>query len=402
MKKLITIILAAAAAFLVSCEKSEMDNLEIQDLTCMGPRHLSLTKSQTEMTYGINRFTYDMFREAYEDKDVFISPFSISLALAMLTTGSDGNTEKQLLSALGFEGKTTEELDLYYSTVVKNMVTSDPSTTLNIANAIWSDKNIVIKSQFTDDCRRYFESVAESVDFSDPSTLKKLNDWTSEHTNGKIDKMFDRLPGGVAAVLANALYYKASWPFEFTRSGDRMLAKVKTTYFEGEHFSGVQIPYGNGTFAMRIILPSKNTDLGAFVNKLDDYLNDDYLKYTISESAIVSLTIPAFSFSYENHLNDALKKLGVIDAYSPSVANFSKMSDYDLVVDDVLHKTFVDVNEHGTEAAAITAVTMKVSSAGDSTRSIPREVVFKVDRDFIFQIIDCSSGLTLFIGQHKM
>lgn len=396
MKRSFAILAVAAALLSVSCEKEEVNKLEIQPLTHLSPMRLDLTKSQAEMTVGINDFAYDMYREVYEDKDVFISPFSMSLALSMLTTGADGNTAGQLLSALGFEGKTTEDLDTYYSAVMKNMTKSDPTTSLSIANAIWTDKDIVLKSQFIDECQNSFDSAAASVDFSDSKTLDILNDWTYEHTGGKIEKMYEKLPSGTAAVLANALDFKATWPFDFLRSKDRLLARVTTTYYEGDGFTAVQLPYGNGTFAMRIIQPKKGTSLKSMVERLDG----EFFNYATLETAIVSVDIPVFSFSYENHLNDALKSLGVTDAYSPSMADFSKMSDDQLYVSDVLHKTFVDVNEKGTEASAITAINYLVGASGKE--QLPREVEFKVTRDFVFEIIDRSTGLIVFIGQHKI
>lgn len=396
MKRFFVVTMAVAAMFAVSCEKNNPDNLDVQDLDLIGsPTWIKLTKAQQEMTGGINDFAYDLYKEVYEKKDIFVSPFSVSLALSMAATGASGNTEAQFLKTLGFEGRTSRDIDEYYSMVMKNMASADPGTALSIANAIWSNKGISLKEQFIDDCGKYFDSTAESVDFSDPATLKKLNDWVYDHTNGKIDKMFDQLDPGSAAVLANALHFKAEWPFDFTRSGKRMLAKVKTTYFEGDKCTGVVLPYGNGSFYMRIILPSGKHSLKDVVNGMDTF------DYTRVETAVVSLDMPVFSFSYKNFLNDALKNLGITDAFDPRLADFSRMADVPLCVGRVLHKTFVDVNENGTEAAAISAIDMKVSSAGPDT-SVPREISFKVDDDFLFEIIDRGSGLTIFIGQHLL
>ncbi len=376
-----------------------LKGMEVQDLRTIYPQRLSQTKSESEMTSGINQFAFDLYREVSGGEDVFISPFSMSLALSMLTTGAGGNTEAQLLKALGFEGKTTEELDTYYSKVMKNMASNDPKTTLSIANAIWADKNITLKEQFTSDCEKYFDSVAQSVDFSDPSTIKILNDWVSDNTGGKIDKMFEEMPSGVAAILANALYFKASWPFKFTRSGDRMLAKLLTTSFSSEKFKGVSIPYGNGAFSMRIILPEKGVSLNEVADDLcTGVLYNGNTNYAISE---VSLNMPAFSFSYSECLNDALMNLGIVDAFGN--ADFSKMSNAPLCVGKVLHKTFVDVNEKGTEAASTTIIEMIYTSPGPGhVPTVPKQLDFNVNRDFIFQIVDASSGVTVFMGHHKV
>lgn len=383
-------LMLLAIICLVSCQKTGIHRNDVQELSFSRPSTLKLTKGQTEMTKGINDFTYKIFKETLTDKDIFISPFSISIALSMLTTGADGDTEQQLLSALGFEGKTTEDLDEYYSAVIKNMTSSDPETTLNIANAIWSRKDISLQSQYVSDCKKYFDSVAESVDFTDPSTLQKINDWTKEKTNGKIEKLIEALSSRTSAILTNALYFKATWALKFWRSGKRMVAKAKTAYFEGDGYTAVLLPYGNGTFAMRIIQPDKDKQPEDVISRLDE------LSEMSGETAIVSLNIPVFSFSYENHLNDALKNLGIKDAFLEEKADFSKMSFDKLYLGDVLHKTFIDVNENGTEAAAATAVSMFGNAVP------PREVEFKVERDFIFEIIDRSSGITIFIGLHKM
>lgn len=394
MKRIAGCFLVALLTLLnTGCEKTVLKDLEVQDLTkiCPSPSRFENTKSWSEMTHGINNFAYDLFGKVYGESDIFISPFSVSLALSMVTTGASSNTEAQLLKSLGFEGKTTQELDAYYSEVLKNMLTIDPTSTISIANAIWSDRNLAMKPDFVNECSKYFDSAAESVDFSNPTTLDILNGWVSDHTAGKIDRMFDELPDGASAVLANALYFQATWPFEFTRSGNRMLAKVRTSYFYGDGYSGIELPYGNGSFAMRVILPSKGVPVKDVAGKLKN-------GYDGIEEAVVSLSMPVFSFSYGIGLVDALKSLGVVDAFS-SAADFSKMSDQPLMIGDVLHKTFVKVDEKGTEAAALTAVKMFTSSG---RIFIPRNIDFKVDRDFLFEIVDRSSNLTVFIGQHKM
>lgn len=402
MRNKLTLLIAFAAVLAVSCEKSDADRLEkigIQDLTTISVPGINLTKSEVEMTDSINAFAYDLYSQAYEEgKDIFISPFSISIALSMLTTGASGNTEAELLKLLGFGGRTAAELDAYYSKVMGNMASQDPSTTLSIANAIWSSKDIILKTQFIKDCENYFSSTAESVDFSDAATLGKLNAWVSDHTNGKIDRMFDELSPDTKTVLANALYFKAKWAFEFVRSGNRLLAKVRTAYCENDRCSIVSLPYGNGAFSLKIFLPSANSSLKEVVENLDK-LNDWH--YTTYETANVSLDMPAFSFSYDRKLGDDLRKMGVRDAFDPNNADFSKMTELPLYVGNVIHRAFVDVNEKGTEAAAVTAVEMECADAGPSQKE-PRDVNFTVDRDFIFEIIDRSSGTVVFIGQHKM
>ena len=388
------LVIALSGLFFVSCEKLDASKLDVQDLTGYYPAWFDQTKAQKEMTQEINGFTYKLYREVFEDRDIFISPFSISTGLSMLATGSDGNTEQQILSALGFGGKTSDDLDTYYSVIMKNMESSDPTTTISVASGIWSGRDIELKHQYVEACGKYFNSAARSVDFSDPATLLEINRWAREHTNGKIEKLLDELPADASSILANAVYFKATWPFEFTRRGNRMIAKVKTEYFEGDGFTGVKIPYGNGSFAMRIIQPAKG-------RKLEDAVKEYNGKASHNETAIVALDLPVFSFSYENRLNQALNNLGIEDAFDADRADFSRMSDKPMFVDDVFHRTHIDVNEKGTEAAAVVEISML---SGASSLTIPeyRELDFKVDRDFIFEIVDRCSDVTIFIGQHKM
>lgn len=399
MKKISILIISATAVFMVACQKDEssypdIDKLNLQELTEIGYKPVQLTSEEIALTKKINDFGYGVYKQLFKNEDMLFSPVSLSIALAMATTGAEGNTELELLNTMGFEGNTSDDLGNYYAGMIDHFAQADPTTTLSIANAIWSNYYIRLKDSFSNGCKKYFNSTAESVDFRDPGTLTKINEWASEHTNGMIRKILNEIDPDTAAILANALYLSAKWPFDFTRSGDRMIAKVKTIYFEGEDYCGVELPYGNGTFAMRIVLPSKTSSL----DKLVSDISGDWWQRAKRENALVSLDIPTFSFGYMSSLPEALKSLGIKDAFSGN-ANFAKMTDYPLFISDIIQKTSINVDEKGTEAAAVTCIMIKVTSM---VQESPRGINFKIDSDFLFEIVDRNSGVVIFIGQHKM
>jgi serpin B len=407
MKRLLMIAaLAAAPLAFAACNHpaivpdEEQENKPAQAIT--------LTRAEAGINAGSNAFGLNVFRTINaSDKvgDLFISPLSLSLALAMTSAGADGNTEAQMRSVLGFGDATNAEMAEYFRKMTEALLNLDPKTTLQIANAIWTDKGITLKKGFVSDVTKYYHSEANSADMSATATIDAINRWCSEHTNGKIPKILDYDSRGLAVLLVNALYFNGIWKTQFTDtfegkfkaldgkgvSTPMMRATRDIPYASDGKWEMVQLAYGNGGFVMDLLLPVDEKGFEKGVCSLDA---DEWNALTGTlRSREVHLEMPKFKMNYEIVLNDVLQALGMTDAFT-GAANFSKMSDAGMCIDFVKQLTYVDVNEKGTEAAAVTAIGMKTTSIGPS-----HTVYFIADRPFVFAIREVSTGAILFIGQ---
>lgn len=409
MKRTFLILCLAIAAAAVSCEKVDSPETPVQEFV-----PIVLTKAQEQMSRDINAFGFNLNSQMeqnnhYGGKDRFISPYSASLALSLLSTGAQGNTASQINSMLGFSKVSTQEMDDFYALMTKSLVAVDPSATFESANSIWAAKGLTLKDGYVADAKKYFDAEVDS--FSGNEDVPRINKWCSDKTHGKITEIIKDL-GAARAVLLNALYFNASWAFEDTpnvkKDWFRCLgsSRVKKEFFstsgtfsyaEDDRFEMVRVPYGNGAFEMDVLLPKKFDGISAFSSDVNALTSERFEKLCGgSRPTKVILTMPKFRIeSGEMELNDYLKALGMKDAFA-AAADFSLISDEPLSVSKVLQKTYIDVTEKGTEAAAVTAI-MILTSASPSAASGPKE--FKADRPFIFVIREQSTGAVLFIGQ---
>lgn len=353
-------------------------------------------------------FTFGLFRDIVSNDRgniVFISPLSASMALSMTAAGADGTTLQEMTGALGFDFS-IKELNAYNRSVM-DMLSEDPDgVELNIANSIWISDLLPVKKKFIRTVRRNYSALASNLDFSDPSSPSVINGWCSENTAGRIDKMIERMDPTAVMYLLNALYFKGMWqkPFnpakscEWTFHGDAADAKVKfmqnTEYFPcyvGPEASILELPYGeDASFVMNVILPAEGTSVDEFVSGLDSEAFATLVG--LMEFGRVKVMMPAFKAEYDVSLNETLKRLGMRTAFT-AMADFSGISREPLMISDVRQKTFIEVNEEGSEAAAITSVTVMRTTALP-----PDYTVFDVDRPFVFVIRERATGTVLFMG----
>lgn len=399
------VLLAAVLLTVPACEKKTDDPVGPDVIT--PAEGIVLTKSEQQMTVSANELGFKVFRRiSTPQEQVFISPLSLSLALAMTSAGADGQTEAQMRKVLGFEKVSNTAMADYFAKMTEALLKVDESTTFEIANSIWFDKSISLKNGFVSDVTDYYKSEVSSIDFTLPSAAKAINGWCSEKTHGKINSVVDDC-NGIAMLLANALYFNGKWGgFEFRPAikgtftdytgksvkMDIMNATEPLAYCQGKNADMVEIPYGNNAFAMDILLPHENSSLEKVIADLDSQTWDE-MTGRLRKSDLVVLSLPKFKSEYFIQLNDALKDCGMTDAFTGK-ANFSKMSTVPMCIDKVLQKTFVDVYEKGTEAAAVTVVEMKVTSVGPT-----KQIIFDVNRPFIYAIRERSTGAILFLGQ---
>jgi serine protease inhibitor len=371
-----------------------------------------LEKAQKRLVNSNNQFGFKLFKEivpAEKDKNVFISPLSISMALGMTYNGADGSTKEAMETTLELSGLTIQEVNESYKSMIKILKGLDPKVKFQIANSIWYRQDWTFEKEFLSLCNTYFNAKLSGLDFSDPNASGKvMNGWVDKNTNGKIKEIIDpdEIDQYTMMFLINAIYFKGTWTYEFDEkltSDDwfmksdavkkpckMMKQKGDFQYLETDDFQAIDLPYGNGKFSMTIFLPKPDKTVDWLITELSPGKWGDWID--AFHKVEVTLYLPKFKLEYGLTLNDVLKALGMGIAFDIREANFSKMRKQgDLYIDKVKHKTFVEVDEEGTEAAAATSVQMALKGAPG--------FVIRVDRPFVFVIRENSSQTILFIGK---
>jgi len=377
---------------------------------------------QTTLVEGNSTFAFDLYHAVLENEDVdnfFYSPYSISLALAMTYAGARGETVRQMADTLHFIlsqerlHPAFNDLDIELSQRGEGSKGKDGEAfRLNIVNAIWGQKEYPFLTEFLDTLSENYGAGLRTLDFAaDPEGSRQIiNQWVSEQTEERIKDLLakgDIVPATVL-VLTNAIYFNGAWlyPFEesLTRDGDfhlldggsvtvPMMRQTESfRYTERENFQAVELLYDGGELSMVIVLPREG-DFESFESELDAPHVADIID-TLSYNP-VALTMPKFKYESKVYLQKILSAMGMPIAFTPGKADFSGIAgiERDLWIDKVIHQSFVDVDEAGTEAAAATAVAMVESAAPGE----PVEVT--IDHPFIFLIRDIETGAILFVGR---
>ena len=375
------------------------------DVLLDGPIDPNIVEANTE--FGFNLFNEILKTE--QNSNVFISPFSISVAVAMALNGAAGDTEQGMINTLQVQNIDPEGINPGYAILQKTLQTTDPKVTLTIANSLWGNQDFSFDSDYLQRNIQFFDAEITSLDFTDPNSVNTINHWVSGKTNGKIPEIIDKISPEDVLFLINAIYFKGSWQTEFdpanTRDGmfhlvdgsnkqvPMMFREDKYPFFYSKEFKAVSLPYGDGQIAMYIFLPSVDSDLNTFLESLNIENWEEWISQFSEQK--VGVRIPKFKLEYKIELNQTLKNLGMETAFNRSQADFSRMVSTDaaltgnLYISKVDHKTFVEVNEEGTEAAAVTGI-------GISVTSLPPQ--FTVNRPFFFAIRDNETGTLLFMG----
>ncbi len=372
----------------------------------------STRKVDPRLVDANNRFGFALLhqlREADERKNVFLSPTSITLALAMTYNGAAGETEQAMAKVMSLEGISKEELNQAAMDLRQSLQSADPKVELTIANSLWARQGISFKKQFLETNRQYFGAQVSVLDFGDPAAPQTINRWVEGNTRGKIKKIVDSIPASTVMFLINAIYFNGKWQKPFDKSltqekpfhlanGEQkrvpMMAQTgKLPYLKGEGFQMVSLPYGTGRLSMVIVLPDEGISLNEWLESLDAKTWREWTSKLVTTDG--ELQLPRFKTEYDKILNDALKSLGMAVAFDADRADFTGMRDErDLFLEKVHHKAVVEVNEEGTEAAAVTSVQVGITSVQQPRP--PFKMI--VDRPFFFAIRDTRTGMVLFTG----
>lgn len=407
MKKVVkTLLFLFVSVSLLQCSEGMTDPDNKENI----PR--DLTAAEKSLAESANKFSLKLFREINNetnDENLFISPLSVSMALGMAYNGADGETREAIQNTLELSGLTLEEVNDSYKSLIEFLMQLDPDVAFQIANSIWHRIGFTVKKEFIDLNRDYFNAKVAGLDFNDPSAADTINAWVYEKTNGKIKGIIEPPIDPLTMLfLINAIYFKGSWTYEFdealttddifrlpdgtTDQCKMMHQKSDFPYFAGDDFQAVDLPYGNGMFNMAIFLPSPGSDIDAFIAQLNE--ENWELWFNSFAERTVNLSMPKFKLECKYNLNDALKALGMGIAFDAIRADFGNINNApDLHISNVKHKTFVEVNEEGTEAAAVTSIEIGITSVQ------PNEVYMRVDRPYIFVIHENQSNAILFMGK---
>jgi serpin B len=410
MKKLVVVFLASASALLFSCESAVNEENNLSE-----PIKIVLTETELHMSQEGNAFAANLFatvkEHGKEQENMLISPLSLNMALAMVWNGAGGETKQSIQKAMGMGNYPPSEVNGYFKKLREALLKTDPMVKLAIANSIWSRKGFPVKPDFYNINREWYNAEVRELDFSAANAPDIINQWCSDNTNGLIDKMIDEIPNDLMMYLINALYFKGEWAnghgFVAEKTANELFYKedgspieVKMMqqnselgYFSDELLSATALPYGNKAFSMVFILPNQGVSFDAVLNQLKqvDYWNKCMYP---SGNYDVNLYIPSFKFEYETSLNETLRQLGMEIAFS-SLADFSGISDVALAISTVKQKAVIEVNEEGSEAAAVTVVEMVYTTI----QTEPQPITFKANRPFLFAIKENSTGTVLFMGK---
>jgi serpin B len=380
------------------------------DVSTPGPP----TKADQALALANNHFGFALLAKllaAQAKGNVFISPSSIAMALDMALAGAVGNTQQAMMKALAMKGLTPGDVDQANLDLRKALANPDKEVQLSIANSLWLSKGIDFVPGFLDIGTKSYGAKVSSLDFSSPDAGKTINAWVKDNTGGKIPEIVADGPmAGMVCVLVNAVYFVGRWTDVFDKAQTKphpftlldgtkkdlpmMTQSGEYEYVKQPGFEAIRLPYGTKRVAMYIFLPDKSTNVGALCKKLGEGGWENWTEGM--EETPGQITLPKFRAEYGVQLNDALQAMGMSVAFDPAKADFSKMCGKpgDAWIGQVIHKTFVEVDEEGTKAAAATAIQMPGAAA-------PRPVTpfnMVVDRPFFCAIVDSLTNTILFMG----
>ncbi len=388
-----------------SCHKNSLGSVNSKANT--------MEKKSAQLIDADNAFGFELFkniRNTGSEENLLISPFSVSVALAMTYNGANGETKSEMEEVMQLNGLTPEQINSSYQKLISEMQSLDKEVVFKIANAIYYDNRFSVKPGFLSVTREVYDAEINGLDFSSPSAVKTINNWVEENTNGKINEIIRELKPLDRLLLLNAIYFYGTWSKDFDKNGTQnrefikadgttisvpMMNKLDSLpFFSEDIFKAIKLPYGSGRYNMVVLLPHNEKSTQDIINNLSAENWKAWMK-KFKPTERVDVTMPRFKFAFETSLKDVLSEMGMLNAFAPEAADFSGISEEQLFISEVKHKTYINVNETGTEAAAVTSV----GFAATSFREEPPTVPFFVNKPFLFAITENKTGVVLFLGE---
>ena len=388
----------------------DSSNTDTKTIDPVAPR-VRLDREFTRRGNDFGFRLFSMLAEKENDKNVFISTPSISLALSMVYNGADGETKDTMAKVLPLGSGRLEAVNAANSAITNSLQDPNSGVNLMIGNSVWAKDNISFIADFMQRCEVSYQAELKSLKFEDPKSVDIINAWVDNKTQGKIKRLINELDPMTYLVVVNTVYFKGAWrnPFDpaATQPHDFMTPDGKITvpmmsaendyiYQKNDDFEAVILPYAGTRMSMYVFLPSEELGLNGFIKKLNA---ENWQKWvTMFRPAEGTVMLPKFKSEYDTHLRDLLVKMGLGIAFDRNQADFSQMCSERTWLSEVIHKTFVEVNEEGTEAAAATAA---VAVGSIMPPEPPPTFKMVVDRPFFCVIRDNETGLLLFMGAIK-
>jgi serine protease inhibitor len=395
-----------------SCEKS---NTNDQPIDPGSPVNISTDIYQKEVIDSANKFAFDLFAPILADgkgtDNIMISPFSISSALSMTLNGAAKETFDAMKKALRLEGKTLEQINDTYLKLMTEMVPVDERVVVEIANSVWVEKRLDVKQKFITDVQNWYKAEARGIDVTNPEAVNIVNDWIAEKTHDKILDMLDYLDPDLAMLLINAVYFNGKWrnkfdiadtkeePFFVTPSTPKtvpmMHQEENLKAAKNNNLTIVDIPYGQGNYSMLVVLPDADITTSDVAEALSPSQWNEWIELLANNNTHkVELSMPRFKYKYKRLLKNDLIDMGMGIAFS-DLADFSNISDQELKISRVIHQSFIETDEEGTEAAAATIVEIVFKTSGLE----PSVWKVEINRPFLYFIHETSTGTILFMGR---
>lgn len=420
MKKVtMTLAMMAMMMGLASCgttknadnsKKNQQDDLVAsREDGLMDDNYLILSDAQRDIIENNNAFALNLFSQMKGFDSKVVSPMSVSYLMGMLANGADGQTRQEIMKAIGCEKVSLKDLNEFYQMMIARANHFDKATTINIADYIALNRQYQLKDGFASTMKNYYQAGIESLDFSKASTLKRINRWCSDHTDGMIPKIIEQVDADAVSYIMNAIYFNGTWTDKFDtrqtklenfqgytrdiKKTQMMHRNGKYQYMDNADFAAVNLPYGNGSYSMTVILPNRGKSIDEVMAGLDAKKVSE-LGRSMDE-CVVDLKLPRFTISQETSLNDIISKLGAPTMFT-SGADFSNFASGNLSISKMLQKAKIEVSEEGTKASAVTMAMVAMTAL----RPEPRKVEFHANRPFIYMITEHSTGAILFMGQY--
>jgi serine protease inhibitor len=354
-------------------------------------------------------FAFRLFAQLTHSRshNTFISPLSISLAMAMVANGADGTTRQAILSSLGLGERSMGDVDRANAALITALSARDPKVQLAVANSVWIRKGLAVLSSFTQALKTFYQAPVTSLDFTDPATIGTINGWVSRQTHGLIPTILQSISPQDVLYLINTLYFHADWTSQFPRNAtsqqpftllsDRHVAvpmmanEGMFSYFEDAQQQVIQLPYADGAFSMYILLPKVGVPYATYLERLTAQSWNATVSGLTSQHG--SIALPRFTIQYEHQLEGTLSALGMKPAFDAEADFRNLFGRRTAAISAVVHKTVLKVYEAGTTAAAVTAVTIPGAAP---TPNKPFSMT--VDRPFFCALADDSTGTLLFMG----
>lgn len=372
------------------------------------PNLRMLSVAELQAAKSSNDFAFNLFRnlpvEATDNS--FISPLSVSMALGMLLNGAEGDVQQSILNTIDFNDLTGEEVNEGFRDLTTLLLSMDKKVNLGLANSVWYREGLTVNPYFASVIENYYDGKIAGLDFSNPTSKNIINSWVESKTNNRIKDLIQQINSDHVMFLVNAIYFKGDWTHQFDKSKTKRApfttisgatTQVDMMFSEGvsmkhkttSDFQLLDIPYGNEQFRFTILMPHNHEDLQEVIAEISAQSLQSILDE--SDEISVELELPKFKMNWKEDLKPSLAEMGMIMTGYPLLFEGSTPP---IKVGQVIHQSFLEVNEEGSEAAAATAIGIELTSVGPA---IPMKIT--IDKPFLFMIREKHTGAILFMGQ---